>query len=152
MGRIDTRFKYDVLPKANAEAIITGDKYRFTVLTNRLIRIEYNNNGIFEDRATQVAINRYFDKPEFIVDETDDRLRIVTDTFVLTYYKNREFTASSLSMKFIGEFASPWTEWHYGQPKDNLKGTVRTLDSVSGEIPLGEGLMARGGFTQIDDL
>ena len=56
-----------------------------------------------------------------------------------------------MSMKFRGEFASPWTEWHYGQPKSNFKGTVRTLDSVSGEVPLGEGLMARGGFTQIDD-
>lgn len=151
MGRIDERFKYAVSPRANDAAVVCGDKYRFTVLTNKLIRIEYNDDGVFEDRATQVVVNRMFDKPEFVVEENEERLRIITDTFVLIYYKGREFTASSLSMKFRGEFASPWTEWHYGQPKPNFKGTIRTLDSISGEVPLGEGLMARGGFTQIDD-
>lgn len=32
-------------PKADERAIIKGDKYRFTILTDRMIRIEYNENG-----------------------------------------------------------------------------------------------------------
>ena len=73
MGRIDDRFKYAVSPKANAAAVVCGDKYRFTVLTNKLIRIEYNADGVFEDRATQVVVNRMFDKPEFVVEENEER-------------------------------------------------------------------------------
>ena len=32
--------------KANEKSVIKGDKFRFTVLTERLIRIEYNDRGI----------------------------------------------------------------------------------------------------------
>ena len=37
--------------------IIKGKKYRFSILTPRLIRIEYNENGVFEDRATSLVIS-----------------------------------------------------------------------------------------------
>ena len=136
MSRIDKKYRYSVNPLANKESIIQGDKYRFTVLTNKLVRLEYNENNIFEDRATRVVINRYFDKPDYKLSETEEKIQIITDTMILTYYKNRPFTASSLNIKFRGKYASPWNVWYYGEPKSNLKGTIRTLDSVSGEVPL----------------
>ena len=40
--------------------IIKGANYRFTVLSPRLIRIEYNKTGVFEDRATSLVVNRTF--------------------------------------------------------------------------------------------
>ena len=43
---------------ANPESIIQGDKYRFTVLTSQLIRLEYNENNIFEDNPTQTVLTR----------------------------------------------------------------------------------------------
>ena len=41
MKRINEKYKLPVTPKANDKAIVMGDKYRFTVLTDRLIRMEY---------------------------------------------------------------------------------------------------------------
>ena len=35
--------------------IIKGDTYRFTVITDSLIRIEQDNNGIFEERTNRFS-------------------------------------------------------------------------------------------------
>ena len=45
-------------PAGLKENIIQGEKYRFTLITDRLIRMEYNENGVFEDRPTQIIWNR----------------------------------------------------------------------------------------------
>lgn len=44
------RFKWETRPKALECNIVSGEKYRFTVLTDRLIRMEYSPIGEFEDR------------------------------------------------------------------------------------------------------
>lgn len=49
--------------KANENAIVKGEKYRFTVLTDRLIRLEYTDNVFFEDRPT----DREFPVPEYTI-------------------------------------------------------------------------------------
>ena len=61
MGRIDSKYIYKTTPQCRPEAVVAGDKYRFTVLTDRLIRMEYSESGVFEDRATQTVINRELD-------------------------------------------------------------------------------------------
>ncbi len=61
-------------PNARQEAIVEGACYRFTVLTSQLIRMEYAADGVFENRATQVVLNRDFDVPEFRVLEDDTEL------------------------------------------------------------------------------
>lgn len=38
--------------------IIKGDTYRFTVITDSLIRIEQDNSGIFEDHPTTAVLHR----------------------------------------------------------------------------------------------
>ena len=48
----------DSNPQANPEAIVTSGKARFTVLTPRMIRIQYSSSSKFEDRATFAVINR----------------------------------------------------------------------------------------------
>ena len=45
-------------PVGRPENTIQGDKYRFTLLTPCLIRMEYREDGKFEDRPTQVVWNR----------------------------------------------------------------------------------------------
>ena len=39
-------------PLAAPEAIVRSDKARFTLLTSRLIRMELDPQGLFEDRAS----------------------------------------------------------------------------------------------------
>ena len=141
-----------VTPLAKKEAMIAGDKYRFTVLTDRIIRIEYNEDGIFEDRATQIVVNRDFEIPEFELKKDDEKIEIVTEYMTLIYYTGRKFTPNSLFAKFRGKNANSINNWHYGDGnKKNLKGTARTLDEVNGECKLDSGILSRKNFTQIDD-
>ena len=39
---------YIINHRAYDEAIVKGDKFRFTILTSRLIRIEYSENGVLK--------------------------------------------------------------------------------------------------------
>ena len=66
-------------PEARADAVITGDCYRFTVLTGSLIRMEYQPEGQFTDGATQTVICRDFPVPSFRIAEGEERLEIITE-------------------------------------------------------------------------
>lgn len=48
--------------------------------------MEYNEKGIFEDRATQTVINRDFDVPEFKVTRRNGTVKILTDAMEITYH------------------------------------------------------------------
>ena len=65
------RFKWVTRGKALPENIVQGKNYRFTVLTSRLIRLEYDPEGIFEDRATQSFFYRDFEKSSYTVRKKD---------------------------------------------------------------------------------
>ena len=142
------RFKWETKGKAIAENIVKGDKYRFTVLTPRLIRMEYDVEGIFEDRATQSFFYRDFKKNDFIVTVEKGVVTIDTSELLLTYVENETFTAETLSVQ-LKNF--PSTEWHYGEKADQLKGTACTLDGASGAIELEDGVISRNGYTVIND-
>ena len=53
-------YKMKTSPEASQENIVKGERYRITMLTDVLVRLEYSEDGIFEDRATQMVINRDF--------------------------------------------------------------------------------------------
>ena len=78
MYDLGSQFKYDINKStANPECVFRGDKYRITILTERLVRLEYNDNGYFEDYPTELIWYRNFAKPEFTVSETDKTLKII---------------------------------------------------------------------------
>ena len=79
------QYKLETHPKSNPAAIIQGDKYRITILTDSLLRLEYSESGIFEDRPTQTVINRNFPVPKFTVTETEEELVINTSVYQLHY-------------------------------------------------------------------
>ena len=54
--------------------MIIGNKYRITILTGRLIRLEYNEQGIFEDRITKTVVNRDFDKVSYELRRFGDQI------------------------------------------------------------------------------
>ena len=53
-------YKVETRPNALAANIVVGDKYRITHLTEGLLRLEYSEDGVFEDRATQMVFFRDF--------------------------------------------------------------------------------------------
>ena len=83
-------------PAARAENIIQGENYRITVLTRRLVRLEYQPGGDFVDEASQTVFNRDFPTVDFSCKETEEELEIRTDCFRLNYDK-KEFTPGGLS-------------------------------------------------------
>jgi alpha-glucosidase (family GH31 glycosyl hydrolase) len=133
-------------------SIIAGDHYRFTILTSRLIRMEYASDGVFEDRPTQTVINRNFETPYFTVYENEKQLEIDTEWLSISYDK-KEFSAGGLSVKVRSESYGIYSTWHFSEPvREGLWGTARSLDQADGAIPLETGLQSRiGGYGVLDD-
>ncbi len=158
---MDARYKYETTPLANPQAVVLGLKYRFTVLSSRLIRAEYNENGIFEDRSTSTVVNRNFPLVKFTVCDCGEYLTITTEHIELKYYKE-EFNEHSLFIRYVGNNASvnagfgtisgEEKVWSYNlKNANNIKGSARTLDNVNGACELENGLMSFGSVTTLDD-
>ncbi len=149
MDRISKNFKYKVTPLCNEKAVVKGEYFRFTVLTPSLIRMEYNKDGIFEDRATKVAINRNFPVPQFTVKYEGTLLKIRTERLELFYHTDKPFHESSLTARMWGDYGDNTSTWRfkntyptYGGAPRTYFGTTRNLDSRVGPVPLEEGLMS----------
>ncbi|MBQ2921903.1 MAG: DUF5110 domain-containing protein [Tyzzerella sp.] len=142
------RFKWVTKGKALPENIVQGKNYRFTILTSRLIRLEYDTEGIFEDRATQSFFYRDFEKNVYTFSEKDGIITIKTTELTITYHKDEPFQTDTLSV-CLENF--PKATWHYGEEADQLKGTASTLDNTNGTVALEEGVISRNGYAVIDD-
>lgn len=143
---------YRIKTEGSAEdaAIIQGEKYRFTVLTEEMIRLEYCEDGKFEDRATQCVIDRKFKVPEYQVIENEESLEIITDKIHLVYNKQK-FTDYGLSVQVRGNISVYHSIWHFGEEATDLRGTARTLDEADGAIELEHGIISRFGYGILDD-
>ena len=108
------RYQIDTRGKSRKEAVIQGEKYRITLLTDALVRLEYSEDGTFEDRASQSVINRDFPVPKFQVYERADSLEILTGRIHLIYNK-QEFTDYGLSIQVRGDISAYHSIWHYGE-------------------------------------
>ena len=109
------RFKWESRPEALKGNIISGGKYRFTVLTESLIRIEFDEEGKFEDRASQTVFFRDLPQVEYTTENKDGVLTVETEKLILTYYGEKK-----LSIKLKTE---PGSVWNYGEDFDDLVGT-----------------------------
>ncbi|MDC7294550.1 glycoside hydrolase family 31 protein [Butyrivibrio sp. DSM 10294] len=131
--------------------MITGNKYRISVLTDRIIRLEYSESGSFEDRPTFAVVDRSFWEKEgsYSLRDEEGLLQVDTGELLLTYDK-KPFSSFGLSI----EVRSTGKKWNYGDSYGfwtNLGGTARTLDDVDGRIRLEDGIFGRDGYAVIDD-
>ena len=136
-------------PKTHPDAIIRQGPVRFSILTSKLIRMEYDPFGKFEDRPSQVVWNREFPVPDFKNTVNDERISLETDDLILRY----EVTDFGFHPDFLQiTLKENNSTWMYGQENNtNLKGTLRTLDRIDGAGPLNPGLISRSGWSVIDD-
>lgn len=148
--------KMETHPVACKENVIQGERYRITVLTSRLLRLEYSDDGVFNDAATQTVLNRDFPKTEYQLKDTEEELQLITEHLQLNYDK-KEFTSHGLSGKCLGMKNTFFSKtWHFGEKEGeglfgNLKGTARTLDDVNGACELENGILSRVGYAVLDD-
>jgi len=138
---------------ANEEAVVKGENYRFTLLTERLIRIELNDKGEFEDRATQFAVRRKLPVPHFTVEETEKSIEIKTSHIKFTYFKGYKAGYDAFCCEHYKDRPGTLSAWRNRgtSAQYNLKGTIRTLDFKDGAVELANGLMCKDGFSVIDD-
>ena len=73
------RFVYETRPLALPQNMVSGAKYRFSVLTPSLIRMEYSSQGVFEDRASQSVFFRDFPENNFTKECNNGWLKIETE-------------------------------------------------------------------------
>ncbi len=152
MYNLGEHFKIDMeKAKANEKSIIAGDKYRFTVLSPRLIRLEYNIGGDFLDNPTEFALYRNFDPVSFDSKDTSSTVEISTKYFKLTYTKNAVFEGNkvnpyaNLKVELIGTDRS----WYYGS--DEIRNFKVPSGNLEKEVLNGRGLYSADGIASFND-
>jgi len=145
-------------PKADENAVVKVGAARFTIMSEQLIRMEYDPSETFRTKATQVVVNRLLPVPAFQQQIKDGHLIINTRELTLTYQLNSgEFNGDNLSVTL--NVAGKKVRWFPGlQDTQNLGGTARTLDGMNGGIDwegkpvdLGQGIISRSGWFLLDD-
>lgn len=152
-------------PKAREGATVIQGNARFTVLTPELIRMEWSEDAVFEDRATLGIVSRDLEVPAYKVRRSGRNLTITTSSLTLTY-KGGRFSKENLSVSFSMKGPDGKKQvrktWHPGDDdKGNLLGTCRTLDRFDGIRvfehggttcdPYDKGVLSRDGWAVIDE-
>lgn len=144
---IDTR-------KSNPKAIFKGVNYRITILSERLIRLEYDITGEFNDDLTLLVKNRNFNLPNFKVNQDEKYLVITTKYFIMQYSKEKPFKGpnfapdSNLKVKLINTDKI----WYLGHPEArNYKGSAFSIETDNDKVKLDNGLYSTDGFATLDD-
>ena len=146
---------------ADPKAVIQSGNARFTLLTPRVIRMEWSEDSKFEDRASLTFVNRKLPVPKYTKSENDGWLEITTDELKLKYKAGSGiFTEANLLVEY--KLDGQPKIWKYGQVNNgNMLGTRRTLDGTDGEyndpknpttkLKLEDGMISREGWCVVDD-
>ena len=136
------------------EAIVQGERYRFTILTERLVRLEYSPTGQFNNCATQLVNSRNFSVPKYVRKEDTGFLEIETDYFILSYIKNGEFYGGPMTpdKNLRIDIKGKNTKWCYKCIEaKNYFGNEVSMESDNKDKPENRGLYSLDGFVSIDD-
>ncbi|MBN2548494.1 MAG: DUF5110 domain-containing protein [Anaerolineales bacterium] len=156
------RLHLNYKPRANPQSTISYQNARFTVLTERLLRLEWSPQGQFEDRGSYAFPNRFGKEPEFrvqlpgeAVPSSHDQLIIQTPCLELRYLVSTgPFEPNNLEIELLHSPTpdEPAPIWRPGLiDLHNLRGARRTLDGCIGDAALEEGLNSPSGWALFDD-
>lgn len=139
-------------------ASVSGPGYRISVLTDRLIRIEWDPQERFVDDRTQQVHSRSFPLPRFEVLRTERGIELTTDSLRLRYDERAPSTSGLAITLLAGATDVHYTTWRPGQEypqtlpmRGNLGSTARTLDEIDGRIDVPPGILSTFGFGVLDD-
>ena len=144
------RFGFCAAPAGEKQTMVK-DGMRISVLSERILRLEYQAQGKFEDRPTQKIMHRDFSQPAFEVDfdaqdcvinTAETQFRIHTKTFRVSVKQGTTICRDTRNITPIG-------------------GTFRTLDNAMGDrvlfganrgkIVLRDSIFSEEGVVEIDD-
>lgn len=129
-------------------------KNRLSVITPTLLRLEYSTDSTFVDEPTLFAYDRtsMLSVDSLNIKETEKGTYEITTPALKIIYRNDGFPFSTSNLtvyyshngkkkKFTNRFIC----------KNNLGGPVETLDRVTKEIPMNDGILSSDGWYMIDD-
>ncbi len=137
---------------------------RFTVISDGVIRLEWQPEGRFTDSPSFVASERDYPEAEYKIRKNGRNVEITTARMILKYRKDSgKFTSGNLEIRAADGFFT----WKPGMKQTaNLKGTFRTLDGLDGDLQtqdwvsdmkkgeirqFEEGILSKDGWTLIDE-
>ncbi len=118
------RFLVNKCTTDKSQTFLFGD-VRISVLSDRILRVEKDDEGVFCDYATQTVFCRNFCNPQFTSTKSGNKVAIVTN--------DAEFVVDIKSLKVAAKLKG---EYSFVTPskKQNLGGTARTLDGTFGNL------------------
>jgi alpha-glucosidase len=124
-------------PKANPASVVTTGNARITMLTERLLRLEWVDGKDFEDRETLSFANRNLPTPGFTTNRSTTQVSISNEFLNLVYTSTdgvfEPFSSSNLKVA-IHATGKTWVPGMVNT--GNLLGTVESLDGVTGSVDL----------------
>jgi hypothetical protein len=143
-------------PVAAAGGIVLTGRARFTLLTSRLIRMEWSPDGAFEDRASLVFLHRRLPVPPHLARPVaGGGVSIRTKDLALDYVPHGDGRFDAQSLRVTLNVGDRVVTWYPGaDASGNLGGSVRSLDLADGahlEEPVESGLVSRDGWSVVDD-
>ncbi|HTZ43096.1 MAG TPA: TIM-barrel domain-containing protein [Jatrophihabitans sp.] len=137
-------------PVADPAAVVQRGPARFTVLTDRLLRLEWSEHGRFEDRSSYAFPTRRGPVPDYRLDERDGTLLLDTGALRLRHrVDGLPFHPGNLQIELTGMPAARWVPGL--RDRRNLGGARRTVDTCRGDARLEPGLVSRSGWAVHDD-
>ena len=125
--------------KANKEQIYVDGRLRITLLSPRLIRVEYGDR--FTDLPSYAVWRRNFSAGKMQVKKAANTYTVETSDVIFTIKNGKPRSVYFKDTKEAQKFSN----------QKNLKGTYRTLDGTFGKIPLQDGLITKSGAYLYDD-
>lgn len=139
---------------AAAGASVIEGKARFTVISPTLIRMEYAEDGQFEDRPTQTVAQRPKASTSYDT-RVENGVRIVnTESLTLRYQiGSGQFSPENLrvDVKTGDSVVEARPDWSFASQPGNLGGWRRGLDNEKDPQPLHEGVLSRAGWYLLND-
>ncbi len=135
MAEFGSHFEVDYSNNiSKPQAVFKGQFYRITVLSDLLVRLEFSEEGYFEDRPTELVKFRNFPMPQMKIDQNERYLDITTKYFNLRYEKEKPFYGNKYtpdSILRIKLLDSDSKDWYYGHPEArNYSGIPANLDNT----------------------
>ncbi len=127
--------------KITEENIVFSKNVRVSVLTPKMLRVEYSTDGKFTDLPSQSIWYRNFGKVDFTSNTKIDVLTVKTD------YAEYQINCHTGAFKCAVIDGKKCT---YNE-SNNLKGTTRTLDQTYGPKELDNGILSTDGVSIYDD-
>ncbi|MFA5006272.1 MAG: TIM-barrel domain-containing protein [Candidatus Izemoplasmatales bacterium] len=132
---------------ANPGNVVRFKHYRFTLLADRLVRIEFSATNDFVDEPSQSIWHRDAAPVAFEKKMSTVALSIETAALRITVSDGELLIADAMRILV----KSTKAVWQFGSDGENLGGTARTLDGVDGKMKLGDGVVGKSGFAVLDD-